>query len=219
MTPSNKIAVRIDGERLEATTRRMSGEQLRALVHPRPVNLWLDIDDAQDRLIAPEQVVEVFDGVRFFSDRPRTIYINKLPFVVNSAVISEAELRALPSPPLPVEHRIWKDVDDDLDDPIDRDEFIRIVDGDRFFSKPRPARATHIIVNLRKHAVSGRTVTYEQIVDLAFPEGPPAPGANITYTVTYTKAAGDKPQGTLAPFGVVTIKEGTVFNVRLTDKS
>ena len=73
-----------------------------------------------------------------------------------------------------------------------------------------------IIVNGRKKEVADTTISFEQVVILAF--GQPKP--NTTYTVTYkagppanregSLSAGDKP---------VQIKNGMVFSVTATDKS
>ena len=217
MAPQLSIPVYIDGEPVTATKRRLSGRELRALVAPVANNLWLDVDDAMDRPIAVDLHVDVDEGMRFFTDRERTIYLDKVAYSVRGGVISEDELRALTSPPVAEDHGIWKDILDDLDDPIENDELVRISNGDRFFTRPLATREYHIIVNLRPRTVNGRRVTYDQIVAMAYPSG--APSDNVTFTVTYTRAAGAHPEGTLAADGSVLIKEGTIFNVRLTDKS
>lgn len=207
----------IDGSPVNTDKKTITGSELRALSTPAADNVWIDLPDAQDRLIALEQVVEVRAGMRFFTDRVRTIYIDKVAYEVRSSVITEAELRQLPSPAVADDHGIWRDVQDDLDDFLAPGEILTITEGERFFTKQLPERNIRIIVNARAHTVRGRRVSYEQVVALAFPDGPT--GENITYTVTYTKAAGPKPAGTLAAGGAVRVKEGTVFNVAFTDKS
>lgn len=209
--------IHIDGERIEVESHELTGEQLRALIAPRPESVWLDVDDAMDRLIATDQVIRLDEDMHFFTDRARTIYIDGVPFVVRSAIVSAEELRALPTPPVSDELGLWKDVIDDLDDPIAVRELVRVADGDRFFTKILPVREYHIIVNVRRRTVDHKRVTYDEIVAIAYPSG--APSDNITFTVTYTRAAGPHPDGTLAAGGSVLVKEGTNFNVRLTDKS
>jgi hypothetical protein len=44
-------------------------------------------------------------------------------------------------------------------------------------------------------------------------------GPNVVYTVTYKKAAGPQREGTLDEGESVEIKNGTIFNVRRTDRS
>ena len=74
-----------------------------------------------------------------------------------------------------------------------------------------------IIVNGRQKVVHKQELSFDEVVKLAF-ENPPT-GPNVIITVTYTGAAGPKPDGTLARGGHVKIKDGTVFNVSATDKS
>jgi hypothetical protein len=80
------------------------------------------------------------------------------------------------------------------------------------------ARPAHyeIVVNGELKTVQDETVTYEQVVALAYPN-PPAPGTR--FTVTFRNAHHPR-EGSLAPGGSVQVKkEGTVFNVHATTKS
>jgi Multiubiquitin len=74
-----------------------------------------------------------------------------------------------------------------------------------------------VIVNGRQKTVETQQLSFEEVVKLAF-EKPPQ-GPNVIITVTYTGAAGPKPDGTLDQGDHVKIKDGTVFNVTATDRS
>ena len=211
------INIYIDGEQIQAPRRHLSGAELSALVSPPAETIWLDVPDAQDRPVASDQVVELANGVRFFTDRSRTIYLDKVPYQVRSAVISDSDLRALPTPPIGPDRGIWKDIPDDLDYPLTPGELLRVADNDRFFTKPLLQLDIHIVVNGRRKTVADRVVSYEQVVCIAFPDGPA--GDNVTYSVVYSKALAPKQDGTLAEGGRVTVKDGTRFNVTPTDKS
>lgn len=87
---------------------------------------------------------------------------------------------------------------------------------ERFIVAPCPSVEIEIIVNTRPRLVPGPTVTFEQIVELAFP-GPHAP--NVVFSMTYRKAASTPHSGELGAHGIVTIKKGTVFNVTRTVQS
>ena len=52
-------------------------------------------------------------------------------------------------------------------------------------------------------------ITYAEVVTLAYPDYPQHP--EITYSVTYTKGHGHKPEGVLTPGGSVKVKEGMAF--------
>ncbi len=76
---------------------------------------------------------------------------------------------------------------------------------------------TEVIVNGRTRQVSGKELTFVQVVNLAFDD---AAFNDVTvYTVTYKRGEGHKPEGTLVEGETVKIKKGMVFNVKRTDKS
>jgi hypothetical protein len=73
-----------------------------------------------------------------------------------------------------------------------------------------------IIVNTRERTVDDRTLSFGQVVALAFPG---AHGTDIVFTVTYHRAAGTQRDGNLSEGGTVTIKNGTIFDVTRTRRS
>ncbi len=74
-----------------------------------------------------------------------------------------------------------------------------------------------IIVNSRPRTVNARTVTFEQIVQVAFP-GRHEP--NVVFSMTYRHAASTPHAGELGAGGSVDVKrKGTVFNVTRTVQS
>ena len=73
-----------------------------------------------------------------------------------------------------------------------------------------------IIVNAREKIVTEKVLTYEKVVNLAFP----SPDFGMTmFTVTYRKGDDKKPEGTLVQGESVHIKNGMIFNVTATNKS
>lgn len=72
-----------------------------------------------------------------------------------------------------------------------------------------------IYVNATPEKWISKTISFEQVTKLAFPN-PPYP--NTEYQVVYADAQGNK-DGTLAEGQEVKIKEGTQFDVTATDKS
>lgn len=75
-----------------------------------------------------------------------------------------------------------------------------------------------VIVNGQQMTVPDKTVTFEQITALAFPEH--VGNADIVYTVSYSKSDHDhKPAGVLAEGESVKAKRGTIFDVTATNKS
>ena len=88
---------------------------------------------------------------------------------------------------------------------------------ERFITMPRPSKTYEVIVNSRPRVIDDRHVTFEQIVQLAFP-GPHED--NVVFTMTYRHAASKPHAGELAAGGAVDVKKkGTVFNVTRTVQS
>jgi hypothetical protein len=75
----------------------------------------------------------------------------------------------------------------------------------------------NIIVNGRKKDVAASTLTYDDVVNLAFDNQPPR-GENVVITVTFSKGSHNS-SGTLVLGQNVEIKSGMVFNVTATDRS
>ena len=73
-----------------------------------------------------------------------------------------------------------------------------------------------IIVNAQKKTTIEKDLSFDEIVELAYPGGPR--GGDWVYTVTYRRAHGNK-SGTLVAGESLKIKDGMVFDVTQTDKS
>lgn len=89
---------------------------------------------------------------------------------------------------------------------------------EKFLTAPQPHVVYRIVVNGRPRDVNKKKVTFEQVVELAFP----GCGTNekFVFSMTYMRAASKPHDGSLAPGGWVLIeKEGTVFNVTKTVRS
>ena len=75
-----------------------------------------------------------------------------------------------------------------------------------------------IVVNGTPHEVPKKEeITYAEVVTLAYPDYPQHP--EITYSVTYPRGHGEKPEGILNPGGSVKVKDGMSFSVNRTGQS
>ena len=80
-----------------------------------------------------------------------------------------------------------------------------------------PDKKIDIIVNGTSHPVPDDEVSFDQVVDIAYPDG--GRGPLITYTVNFYNGAGRPPEGKLTKDQKAKVENGTVFNVTRTDRS
>lgn len=154
--------------------------------------------------------------VAFRSDRNFRFVLNDHEIRWGFPTISGSALYALAKPA--EEEAIFLDVRGGQDRLIEPLDSVELGDAgvERFYTAPRPPQTYEIIVNGRPRTVTGNIVTFDQIVQLAFPG---AHDCNVVFDVTYQKAASQPPAGQLGPGGSVKIKKGTVFNVTRTVQS
>lgn len=154
--------------------------------------------------------------VAFHTDRNFKLLLNGDEVTWGKPVITGAALYALAK--ADEEHSVFLELHSGEHRLIEREELIDLTRPvvERFITARRPGRTFEIIVNAGPHTVTGREVTFEEIVQLAFP-GPHGP--NIVFSMTFRHAASRPHAGELGPGGVVEVKNGTIFNVTRTDKS
>jgi hypothetical protein len=118
-----------------------------------------------------------------------------------------------------VDLALYKEVEGNREDiALPRDEAsIHVHQDQHFHSGPIVMPSFKIIVNAEQKVVQKAILNYAEVVALAYPNPPTGP--NVVITVLFKHAAGPVHEGTLSPGGTVTVKNGTVFNVRVSDKS
>ena len=80
------------------------------------------------------------------------------------------------------------------------------------------AQVTPIVVNGRRVKVPGKTISYAELVRLAFGGDPPDEKAT-DFVVTYRGGKRPNPRGTLVPGKSVELTPEMIFNVTPADKS
>lgn len=78
-------------------------------------------------------------------------------------------------------------------------------------------RTVTIIVNTRSHAWPEKKISYEEVVQLAYPNQ--TPNDEVTFTVRYSRGTDGHGSGTLTQTKDVPVKEGMVFDVVRTVRS
>jgi hypothetical protein len=78
-------------------------------------------------------------------------------------------------------------------------------------------KTSTIIINATPHEVSDKEISYEQVVNLAYDNTPPA-GENVVITVTYSRGEHGQ-EGSMLPEDKVKLKSKMVFDVSATNRS
>ncbi len=154
--------------------------------------------------------------IAFVTDRDYKATVNDAQIEWGKRIISGAVLYALAE--ANDDEAVFLEVPGGTDRLIEQEDLIDLDEPgiERFITAPKPRPEIEIIVNARKRIVPGPDVTFEQIVQLAFPG---APEANVVFSMTYRHAKSNPHQGELGLGGVVSVKKGTTFNVTRTVQS
>jgi len=154
--------------------------------------------------------------IAFVTDRDYKATINGAQIEWGKRVISGAALYTLAE--AGDDQAVFLEVPGGTDRLIEPEDLVDLDEPgvEQFITAPKPRPEVEIIVNARKRVVTGPDVTFEQIVQLAFPG---APEANVVFSMTYRHAKSKPHQGELGIGGVVTVKKGTTFNVTRTVQS
>lgn len=114
---------------------------------------------------------------------------------------------------------LYREVTGDREDELVAKELpsIVLVEDEHLYSA-HPHKVDHvIIVNARRKTVTGRKITFAQVVRLAFPDGPPTP--QTVYTVAYSNGPPRNPEGKMVTGQTVKIRDGMIFDVTETSRS
>ncbi|MGU3661527.1 multiubiquitin domain-containing protein [Methylobacterium fujisawaense] len=162
-----------------------------------------------------EKGVERF--VAFHTDRDFTFMMKDARITWGKPGIAGADLYLLAG--VGADEAVFLDIPGGSDRLIDPEETFDLSEPgvEHFRVAHKPPTEIEIIVNARPYTVVGTKVTFEQIVQLAFPGS--APAANVIFTMTYRRAASEPHAGSLAVGGSVDVKKGSIFNVTRTVQS
>lgn len=216
--PSLKLI--IEGKQYETFNQFMTGLQLKELAGiPPDTELFLSIlRPFKDELIENEKTVNLArpEIENFFVKKKLQFSIDGKPFIWFKQFIRGVQIRELGNIPMDVD--IYLDIKEGWEDDLITDE--EVVDlarpgKEKFITKPAQTKFT-IIVNAQEKSWDKPTISFEQIIELAFGKYDPNP--NIGYTVTYFRGHEPKPEGTMVKTSVVRVKNKMVFNVTATDK-
>jgi len=170
--------------------------------------------------LRPEEKTDLRDSgieqfIVFRTDRSFRFLLNQGAFDWGAAHITGLTLKKLAGVGLE-ESDVWLEVSGAGERRIGDQEFVDLAAPgvERFHTRPR---IYDIFVNTRPRQVRTSTLTFWQVVKLAYPDA--VENSTTYYTVTYKHGPASNPDGSMVAGETVRIKDGMRFNVTPTDKS
>ena len=211
----------IEGKEYETCEQYMTGAELKQLAGiPLETELFLSISKPyNDELIENDMRVNLArpETEYFFVKKKLHFTINGVLFVWYKQYIRGIQIRELGN--ISSEDELYLDLAEGWnDDFIEDDEIVDLARPgiEHFVSKPKP-KEFKIIVNAREKVWKEPSISFEQVVALAF--GVYDNNPNKGYTVTYSKGPKPNKEGTMVKGSVAYVKNNMIFDVTATDKS
>lgn len=219
---SDYLEYQVDGAVIRAADDLIDGRAVRVSAGRNPASAFvlIRIDGGIAQSVGLEEPVQLEPGKplrfrTFESDHANMFTVDERGWEWGADAISEAEVREIAG--IPDDHDLY--LDSDADRLIDRGSSIRLSGKgvEHIRSRKTAPKTITIIVNARKHQVKPGTISFEELLLLAFAAAPSGP--NVCFTVSYRKGPKPHPEGSLLPGQSVHVIEGMTFHVTATDKS
>lgn len=211
----------IEGKEFETTDQFKTGAELKVLGGiPLETELFLSIEKPYyDELIENDKDVNLArPGLEYFFVKKKLHFkIDSQPFVWYKQFIRGIQLKELAK--IAPEALLFLDIEEGWeDDLIENDEVVDLARPgvEHFITEGKPVKL-QLIVNATPHEWNQKSISFEQVVVLAFGNFDPNPEKG--YTVTFSRGPESKPEGTMVKGSVVSVKNKMIFDVTATDKS
>ncbi|PZU68039.1 multiubiquitin domain-containing protein [Sphingobium sp.] len=186
---------------------------------PASEHVLIELTKPGSRAVGLDEKVDLTELGReefraFLSDRTYNFTLDERGYEWGASSISENEIRTVG---LISDNRVLVlERADEADREVDTGDIVNLAKKGTEHIRSR-LRQYKIIVNAREFTMSEKTVTYAQVVALAF--DPVPTGEDVIFTITYRKGLNENPKGTLPENGTINIKNGMIFVVTQTNRS
>lgn len=216
--------VKIDGEKYSFDDPKVTGTQLLTKAGKHPIDEYLifqRLKNGQFEEIGLEECVDLTQpGLERFktfrSGESYRLVVDGRRFEWGAPEITGHMLKRFAGVN-PADFDVWLDIRGQGEDRIIHDkDSVRLDEPgvERFYTAPV---GVTIIVNGRPRVINKYTLSFLEIVRLAFPDAQPT--ADTIFTVVYKNGPDENPQGSLVEGQSITIKNRMIINVTKTDKS
>jgi hypothetical protein len=226
-SPAPKWAALVDDEPIPMPRQLVTVAVIKAQAEiPPDFVLARDYDSPDDAVLADDETVDLSKGNIFYrlakcETKPSghcaappklALFVDDRPEVTINPHQTGKTIRELFG--FKDDVNLFRDYESPHDEAISLEQPVPFDKGPVFYTRRQQMQIT-IIVNGREKTVTGKTISYEQVVRLAFDSSDP----DTIYTVTFKKGPPSKPQGSMVAGDVVKLECGMIFNVTPTRKS
>jgi hypothetical protein len=226
-SPAPKWAALVDDETIPLPRQLVKVAVIKAQAEiPPGFVLVRDYDSPDDAILGDEETVDLTKGnvlyrlaacdvkPRGHCDAPPklALFVDDRPEVTINPHQTGKSIRELFG--FKDDVNLFRDYESPNDEAIGLEEAAPFDKGPVFYTRRQHTQIT-IIVNGREKTVTGKTISYAEVVRLAFDPVNP----DTIYTVTFKKGPPSKPQGSMVEGDTVKLECGMIFNVTPTCKS
>lgn len=208
----------VEGKSFETFDQYKTGAELKQLAGiPLESELFLAVAEGYDpEFIGNDERIDLArtDVEHFYVKVKLKFTINGVQFISYEQYIKGSTIRQLGK--IPATDDIFLKIEPPFKDELITDEEVDLARPGKEHFVSKPVSIT-LIVNARPKLWNKRTISFEEVVILAF--GSYDPNPNRVYTVTYSNGVPPKPEGTMVKGQVISVKDKTNFDVSSTDKS
>jgi hypothetical protein len=219
---SDNLEFEVDGVVITTDDDLLDGRQVRAAARLSPPSdyVLIRVDGGIAQSVGLEEQVRLQRGRRaafrsFASDRVNTLTVDERGWEWGSDLIGEADIRGIGQ--IPDDRDLFLDSDQDRTIPRGGTVALGNAGVERVRSRKARPRLVTILVNARAREVVPGPISFERLIELAFPEPPSGP--QVSFTVSFRKGPPSRPEGSLLPGQSVDVVQGMTFHVTATDKS
>ncbi|WEK35886.1 MAG: multiubiquitin domain-containing protein [Candidatus Pseudobacter hemicellulosilyticus] len=218
---SRTLSFTVEGKTYTTNEQFLTGAEIKRIAGlSADVELYLSISSPwkDDQITDQEQVDLARPEIEHFYVKKKLPYkINGQPFESESQYIQGKKIRRQGN--IAADHDIFLSIAGLWDDEkVQDDDFINLARPglEQFYSKQKHTEII-LIVNGREKKWNDATITYRQVVELAY--GNYVENDQKVYTVTYKRGPEQNPEGSMVTGDRVFVKNKMIFNVTQTDKS
>jgi hypothetical protein len=220
-SPKQTLKFIIEGRQFESHDEYITGAELKQLAGmPSNTALYLSIKRPyEDELVVDDKKINLSrpEIEYFYIKKELKFTINQVQFFWHKQYITGEQIRKMGN--VDPEHEVFLKIEKPYEDELINNESkidLARPGVEHFISKEKLVEFV-IIVNGREKQWKEEKITFEQVVVLAF--GQFENVVNRVYTVTYSRGAEPKPEGTMVRGSIIRVKNKMIFNVSATDKS